>query len=140
MDNPNKYKITSDFSSSGNDTGAVLVVNVPSHTVPVSQDREFITDVAVGSSFYGRQIRAQMQPSGAGCSIARNVPSPYISMICAVSFSGGTGDSYAFADVTRINPSTIRLRVRTSNSGAMGVPITYTAFSVTARVKTVVTN
>lgn len=137
MDNPNQYQITSDFASSGNDNSVTLTVNVPNHSIPTGNDSVYTTVISAPSDYQGKQIRAQITTSFSG---SKNVPSPYVMIVIPVTTIAGPGQLYGFVDITRNSPDTVQLRVRCANGIFPSQTISVSAFSVTARVRTVVVN
>lgn len=135
MDNPKNFQLTSDFSSGGNDTQATITGAIPSHTILSGDESTYSFFATVPSGEYGRQMRVQIQPSGVSGAI--NVPSSYVMIMVPITNISG-GYAYAFADVSRISRTSVRLRVRVANTGPVSIIVP--SFSVIARVRTVVAN
>lgn len=132
---PNKYAINGEFASSGNDNSVQISLSVPSHSVPSMQDMVYTQSVPAPSKWLGKQIRADIQVNG-----SLRLPGTYQGAIIPITWSGGSAASYAFIDITRIENGNIQLRARTVNTGSPPGNITFSSFSVVARVRTVIGN
>lgn len=131
---PNKYTINGEFASSGNDNSVMLTLNVPAHTIPANTDSERTVSVPAPSRWDGKQMRAIFQYEN-----DRLVPGNYVvAMLDATSPSGAI--FYAFFDVTRISGGDIQLRCRIPNIAVPASSLSVPAFTVRARVRTVIGN
>lgn len=136
MNNPNRFRVNTDFASSGNDSSTILTTTVPNHTL--TTDRTFQNSVSAPSRWDGKQIRAQITITS-GVSGAQRVPFGFCMAVLQGTFMGSPVPFYVFMDVSRITSSDIRLRVRTINF--YQVPsVSVPTFTVEARVRTVIGN
>lgn len=134
---PNAYRINGEFASSGNDNSVILTLNVPSHAQALNTDNAYTTTVPAPSKWLGKQMRALITINLSG---AVRAPSTYVMAGVPVTYLGSPAVSYAFIDVTRISSGEIQLRARTINHGTFPGSITFGAFTVEARVRTVIGN
>lgn len=130
---PNKYIVNTEFASSGNDNSVQLVLNVPSHSILSGQDSLYSTTVAAPSKWLGKQMRADMQVTG-----GLRVPGTY--GMALINATSPTFVAYALLDVTRVTSGDIQLRCRIPNNRFPAATVTMPAFTVTARVRTVIGN
>lgn len=137
MDNPNVFEITSDFASSGNDNAVSIITSVPAHTIPINGETVFTNTAPAPSAYQGKQIRALITTSFTG---SKNVPSPTMVCIVPITFSGGSGSTYAFIDTTRITSGDVQLRVRVINTIFPAAVINIPAFTVSGIIRTIVAN
>ena len=134
MDNTNDFKLSTDYASTGNDNFAIITLNVPAHSVPPGQDSIRIATSPAPSSYSGKQMRAQIESTLPG---SVNTPATSCGAVVDITYSGGSGQSYAMFDVYRLGGNAV-LRCRTINQSFPPTTINFPAFTVTARVRTII--